>query len=64
MKCSKCGATAKDIDGMRRHYLKHHPGAMKRKKKQHRFAYGSQVKIAKGLKKMGVHFCPVCGEEH
>jgi len=31
MKCSKCGVKARDINGMRKHYLKKHPGAMKHK---------------------------------
>ena len=31
MKCSKCGFKARDINGMRKHYLKKHPGAMKHK---------------------------------
>jgi len=29
MKCKKCGYRAKDINGMRKHYMKAHPGAMK-----------------------------------
>jgi len=29
MKCKKCGYRAKDINGMRKHYMKAHPSAMK-----------------------------------
>jgi hypothetical protein len=31
MKCSKCGASLKDIKAMGAHYRKHHPAAMKHK---------------------------------
>jgi hypothetical protein len=31
MKCSKCGASLKDIKAMGAHYRKHHPAAMKAK---------------------------------
>ena len=29
MKCKKCGYRTKDINGMRKHYMKAHPAAMK-----------------------------------
>ena len=29
MKCKKCGYRAKDINSMRKHYMKAHPAAMK-----------------------------------
>lgn len=38
MKCSKCGFKARDINGMRKHYLKKHPGAMKRGPRKRRMA--------------------------
>jgi len=42
MKCSKCGAKAKDINGMRKHYLRSHPGAMKRKKRVQNWSRGEK----------------------
>lgn len=45
MKCKKCGHTSKDINGMRKHYLKAHPGAMKHK----------------GPRKARTPSCPYCG---
>ncbi len=58
MKCKKCGATARDIDGMRRHYLKKHPGAMKRRKL--RLPKGARASYAAAG---GTRYCPHCGME-
>jgi len=52
MKCSKCGFKARDINGMRKHYLKKHPGAMKHRgprKVRNSGSYGS-------------NYCPHCGK--
>ena len=50
MKCKKCGFKARDIDGMRRHYLKKHPQAMKQRRPR---------RVVAG-RSMG-HYCPHCG---
>jgi len=52
MKCSKCGFKARDINGMRKHYLKKHPGAMK-----HHGPRRSRRVVGQGLSR----FCPHCG---
>jgi hypothetical protein len=54
MKCKKCGHHARDINGMRKHYLKAHPGAMKHK--------GPRVRGMKvSLRQPGDRYCPTCG---
>ena len=60
MKCKKCGYRAKDINGMRKHYMKAHPAAMKRRRpaKAHKHRRGEGITVF-GKK----FFCPHCGEE-
>jgi len=54
MKCKKCGYRAKDINGMRKHYIRSHPEAMKHK--------GPRIRpVGKGLTQGGGYYCPYCG---
>lgn len=54
MKCKKCGHGANDINAMRKHYMRAHPGAMKhrgpRKARTSQYS-GSNVS----------NYCPHCG---
>ena len=62
MKCSKCGFKARDINGMRKHYLKKHPGAMKRGRKKARYfpkSGGMPTTVSDASGSYG--FCPHCG---
>jgi len=55
MKCRKCGHRAKDINGMRKHYMKAHPGAMKRRAPR-------RPRKGQGATVFGpTYYCPHCG---
>jgi len=52
MKCKKCGFKGRDINSMRKHYLKAHPGAMKHRGPRKARNSGSN----------GSNYCPHCGK--
>jgi hypothetical protein len=58
MKCKKCGHTARTIDGMRRHYLKAHPAAMKHKGPRKPRAVSVDWQEGRGA----TTECPWCGK--
>lgn len=53
MKCKKCGYRAKDINGMRKHYMKAHPAAMKH--------HGARRPRPSAGSAAAGGYCPHCG---
>ena len=65
MKCKKCGFKGRDINSMRKHYLKAHPGAMKakrtRSKRAPEFTWREQESAYKDYARV-TGKCPYCGK--
>jgi DNA-directed RNA polymerase subunit M/transcription elongation factor TFIIS len=69
MKCSRCGARARDIKGMGAHVRRKHPSALKHKAPHHRgsrrestksFAEHHTAEIERAVAAY-LEFCPACG---